>query len=256
LVSTEFAERRNLTMTNPAEGNIYPTVRTLVAAYQMMLPGETARCHRHTPNALRLVLEGTGTYTVVDGRRIEMVPGDVLLTPNWSWHAHGTVGDMACYWLDFLDVPLVHLLEPMFFEKHPDEVQQNITDVTESPMVFHWKDTEEALARALPQAYGLCSREVQLGQPALPTIALAMQQFDAGMPSRELRTTANNIYAVVKGSGRSVIDGIKLDWNVGDVIAVPAWRSFQHIASEQAVLFKVSDEPVMRALGFMRTELA
>src|SRR3990167_4743988 len=53
LVNTELAERRNLILFNPVEGNTYATVRTLIAAYQSVLPGETTRSHRHTPNALR-----------------------------------------------------------------------------------------------------------------------------------------------------------------------------------------------------------
>ena len=57
LINTALAERRNLILVNPAEGNTYGTVRTLVAAYQMIMPGEWARVHRHTPNALRLILD-------------------------------------------------------------------------------------------------------------------------------------------------------------------------------------------------------
>ena len=53
LINTELAERRNLVLHNPAEG--YATSRTIVAAYQMIMPGEKARSHRHTPNALRLI---------------------------------------------------------------------------------------------------------------------------------------------------------------------------------------------------------
>ena len=49
LINTELAERRNLILFNPAEGNTYGTVRTIVAAYQMIMPGEWARAHRHTP---------------------------------------------------------------------------------------------------------------------------------------------------------------------------------------------------------------
>src|SRR5215510_497272 len=84
LINTELAERRNLILVNPAEGNTYGTVRTIVTAYQMIMPGEWARAHRHTPNALRLILDAEpGTYTVVDGANIAMEPGDVLLTPRW-----------------------------------------------------------------------------------------------------------------------------------------------------------------------------
>jgi gentisate 1,2-dioxygenase len=57
LIDAEQAERRNLFMVNPIEGNHYATLRTLVSAYQMLLPGEKARTHRHSPNALRLVLD-------------------------------------------------------------------------------------------------------------------------------------------------------------------------------------------------------
>ena len=57
LINTELAERRNLILFNPASGESYGTVRTMVTAYQMIMPGEWARAHRHTPNALRLILD-------------------------------------------------------------------------------------------------------------------------------------------------------------------------------------------------------
>ena len=82
-VGTDVAERRNLIMVNPAPGNTYATTSNIVAAYQMIQPGETARSHRHTPAALRLVLDaGDDVYTVVDGKRVDMTPGDVVLTPS------------------------------------------------------------------------------------------------------------------------------------------------------------------------------
>lgn len=256
LVSTEFAERRNVTMRNPAPGNPYSTVRTLVAAYQMIRPGETAKAHRHTANALRLILEGTGTFTVVNGTRVEMRPGDVLLTPNWAWHSHESAGGDDCYWLDFLDVPLVHLLEPMFFEHHPDGVEPDPVDVAESAIAFRWEDTVSRLASAAADPTGVASRQVQLGGPALDTIRLDMQQLDAGFKSRTVRTTANAIFAVAKGSGRTTISGTDFAWSFGDIIALPAWRPYQHHADTEAVLLRVSDEPVLDAVGWLRTELA
>src|ERR1043166_755137 len=68
LINTELAERRNLILQKPAEG--YATSRTIVAAYQMIMPGEKARSHRHTPNALRLIVDAEpGAYTIVNGDR-------------------------------------------------------------------------------------------------------------------------------------------------------------------------------------------
>ena len=102
-VGTDVAERRNLIMVNPAPGNTYATTRNIVAAFQMIQPGETARSHRHTPAALRLVLDaGDDVYTVVDGKRVDMTPGDVVLTPSWCWHGHANDGNEAAFWLDFL----------------------------------------------------------------------------------------------------------------------------------------------------------
>ena len=80
IVGPEHAERRNLIMRNPAEGHAYGTLRTMISAYQLMLPGETARSHWHSPHALRVILEGGGSYTVVNGERVDMRPGDVVLT--------------------------------------------------------------------------------------------------------------------------------------------------------------------------------
>src|ERR1700681_2505691 len=134
LINTALAERRSLILFNPAEGNSYGTVRTLVAAYQMIMPGEWARVHRHTPNALRLILDAEpGTYTEVDGLNIAMEPGDVLLTPNWSTHGHGNDSKACAYWLDFLDAPLVQLLEPMFFEPLEEEGHEAFETATTTP---------------------------------------------------------------------------------------------------------------------------
>lgn len=255
LVDTRMAERRNLTMTNPVEGNIYPTVRTLVAAYQLILPGETASCHRHTPNALRIILEGEGTYTVVNGTRVEMRPGDVLLTPSWCWHSHENVGPNDCYWVDILDVPLVHLLEPMFYERHPQELEPNPVDAAQSPIAFRWEDSLARLAQAQPPAHGMAEREIELGAPAaMASTALHVQRMNAGFASATARTTANSVFTVVEGRGRSVIDGEVFEWSKGDVISVPAWRPYRHEAFDTSYLVRASDEPLMRALGLLRTE--
>ncbi len=64
----------------------FATTRTLVCAYQMILPGEAAPSHRHAPHALRVIIEGKGSYSTVDGEKTPMETGDVVLTPGWCWH--------------------------------------------------------------------------------------------------------------------------------------------------------------------------
>lgn len=77
LVGTEQAERRVLRLHNPGlEGS--SASNTLVANFQIVMPGEIARAHRHSPSALRFIIEGQGGYTVVNGARIPMSPGDLV----------------------------------------------------------------------------------------------------------------------------------------------------------------------------------
>ena len=63
-------------------------------------------------------------YTVVDGKRVDMTPGDVVLTPSWCWHGHANDGNETAFWLDFLDVPFVRHVGATFFEHHPDAFQR------------------------------------------------------------------------------------------------------------------------------------
>jgi gentisate 1,2-dioxygenase len=255
LISTELADRRNLMLFNPVEGNGYATLRTLVSAYQMILPGEKARSHRHSGNALRLMLEGEGSYTVVQGERLEMRPNDVLLTPDWLWHGHGNDGDAPGYWIDALDVPLVHLLEPMFFQPHPDGFETAIVAPKTSPFIFAWDDVQASLDKTPKDPEGLYGRRVELGAPAMVTTALHMQRHEGGARTRQSRTTANQIFCVVEGRGRTIVDGQTFPWARGDVIAVPGWRPFEHQVDSDATLFSISDSPVLKAFNWLRSEV-
>jgi gentisate 1,2-dioxygenase len=252
LVSTEQAERRNFVLCNPIPGNTYATLRTLIVAYQAILPQEQARSHRHTPNALRLVLDaGGGAFTTVDGAKIPMHNGDVVLTPSWCWHGHGHDGDRPAVWVDYLDVPLVQLLEPMFYEPHPQEFEHGATVASDSPMVFAFAKTEALLANApVSLQFG---RQIELGAPALPTLGLFMMQLSPGMSTQTVQTTANNVYTVVRGTGCTVVDDESFAWETGDVIAVPAWRAHWHRADADTILFRVTDAPALAKLGFLRS---
>ena len=252
LVDHRMADRRNLTLTNPLQGNWYATVRTLVAAYQSIRPGECADAHRHTPNALRIILEGRGSYTVVNGTRVEMRPGDVLLTPSWNWHSHECVGPDECFWVDVLDVPLVHLLEPMFFERHPQKVEPEFTNVEECALAFRWEDSVRRLDVASAPTDGMSSREIQLGNPAMKPVAIQMQRFAAGFVSPEHRTTANAVFTVLEGAGTTTVGDRVLKWERGDVFVVPCWQPYRHEVATAAHIVRVSDEPLMRALDLLR----
>lgn len=252
LIGTDLAERRNFVMRNPIPGNELASLRTLICAYQSILPGEKARSHRHAPHALRVILESRGSYSIVNGHQHPMESGDIVLTPGWSWHGHGHDGDEQAYWFDGLDVPLTHLLEPMFFEEHPQGFEPVTKIAAESPFRFSRKDIEFLLKKA--PGNGHFGRTIELPAPTMPTILLKVHAWPAGWRNKPYRHTANTIHVVMQGEGRSVIEGREFDWNFGDTLAAPAWSRIEHHASSDSMMFSMSDENLMRWARYYRFE--
>ena len=107
------AERRVIVLQNPAlakDGRAGAAIN-LSVNLQVLMPGEKARPHRHTMHALRFALEGDGADTIVEGKVCPMLPGDMILTPGWTWHEHRHLGKERAVWVDALDVPMHAYLE-------------------------------------------------------------------------------------------------------------------------------------------------
>jgi gentisate 1,2-dioxygenase len=218
----------------------------------MVKAGETARSHRHTPNAMRIVLEaGPHTTTIVDGVQVTMEPGDVLLTPNWCWHGHANGGSQDAYWIDFLDAPLTAAIGPMFFQHHPDEVESATRVDPQSAMRFAFADYKRSVEAAPEVAAGV--RQLVLGPATLLTFDRVAIRLAGGTRWQPERSTANQIYTVVEGSGSSRVGEREFSWERGDMIAAPAWQDQQHGAGADTILLRVSDEPLMRMLGWFHT---
>ena len=283
LVSTEEAERRVLMLMNPGLNGLQAITSTLYAGIQLVLPGEIARAHRHSPAALRFIIEATGGYTTVDGERIPMLPGDLVLTPNWTWHDHGNEADTPIIWLDGLDIPLARALESMFFELFGDDAQP-LTKPSDSsffqygagglrpawqkhsasysPLLHYpWPQTRATLERLAATTAGGPHDGVILeytnpvtGGPVMPTMACFAQVLRPGQRTKAHRHTSSAAYHVVEGSGFSMVDGERLEWDAKDVFAVPAWAVHHHEnnSSQDAYLFSFTDVPVLAALDLLR----
>src|SRR6266508_974726 len=247
-------ERRNLVLRNPFPENKFATAKTLVCAYQMILPGEIAPSHRHSSHALRVILDGKGSYSVVNGEKTPMETGDVVLTPGACWHGHGHDGDEPAYWLDGLDVPATHLLEPMFFEEHPDKYEKILSVATSSPYRFTRNAIAAALDRAKPDPDGMHGARIDLEAPDMPSMGLSMERLESGRKTRRQRSTANRIFVAVEGSGETLIEGEHFAWQRGDTVVVPTWNKYEHRALADSVLFSLSDEPLMRFAKYYRVE--
>jgi len=278
-------ERRALQLFNPGLDGRWATTNNLIAAVQVLLPGEVARAHRHTPTAIRFIIEGSGAYTAVDGERVYMEPGDLILTPSWSWHDHGNETKDRIVWMDGLDIPLIASLEAMFFQFYTQTQvpasrpahtslalygtgQLNPTWVKEktnaSPLLLYsWEQTWKALDALRGQTgspfdgISLEYRHPQTGGTVLPTMGCRIQLLRPNEHTQAHRHTGSAVYHVVQGQGRTIIDGKSFGWSKGDIIALPPWSLHEHInssAKADAVLFSIHDAPVLSALGLYYEE--
>ena len=115
-IGIEKAERRAIRLVSP-HLPIKSTSHTLQFTFSIVNPGEIAKAHRHNMAAIRFVVQGRGAYTVVDGEKFPMAEGDLILTPNWTWHEHHNESEDPIIWLDGLDGPLIQSFNILFFEE-------------------------------------------------------------------------------------------------------------------------------------------
>ncbi len=243
-VSPEFAERRNLILANPIPGNSYPSCATLIAAYQLVLPGEIARSHRHTPNALRFVLDAeTGMATIVNGIRVAMAPGDVVLTPQWQWHGHQNFSDAPAFWIDVLDVPFVQKTENIFFQHYPDTLE---IASGEDP------DSSLRLKAASTMAKARAQGGTTIGGDALPTMQLAMSSVSSLRAIPYRASICNKLLIVADGTFWLDVEPLgRVQLSRGDIAVIPSWTAHSIEGGDaDAMLLTISDAPIFAKLGF------
>jgi gentisate 1,2-dioxygenase len=124
LVTMDDSERRSLVLVNPGLAPRRATVSTMYTAYRLNDANEIMPPHKHSPSAIRFGLKGKGNFTGVDGENIVFGPGDMVLTPNDTWHNHGTVGNEQALNLSVLDLPLVETLNAIHFD-HDYKEEEN-----------------------------------------------------------------------------------------------------------------------------------
>ena len=297
LITMDDSERRSLVLINPGLAPRRATVSTMYTAYRLNDPNEIMPPHKHSPSAIRFGLTGMGNFTGVAGEDITFGPGDMVLTPNDTWHNHGTTGDQEAVNLSVLDLPLVETLNAIHFDHNYSEFEDGKevrrrqqtarypTDYSHaiygtggmtprwvdhcrggglsSPMyVYRWdammeifhrfRDEEGDPHEALMVEYTDPTR----GEPVFKTITFFAQMLRPGERTLPLRQTASLLVAPFRGSGHSVVDGQRFDWNEFDTLAVPGGAWCEHhngSETEPAFLFVASDEPTLKKLSLYKS---
>jgi gentisate 1,2-dioxygenase len=279
LTPIEKAERRVLVLANPGHGleNMKATA-TIYIGMQLILPGETAPNHRHTPSAIRFVVEGEGGFTVVDGEKLPMHKGDLILTPSGLWHEHGHDGQGPVIWLDALDLPLVYGIEASYALEGPSQtidrpdgfglgqlgtgglVPYRSLDARRAPypmLRFPWSDVKQALAGLASvtprnETVQLAYVNPETGRECLPTLGFSALQLRPGEEARVPKRSASAVMHVIEGDVTAGIDGTVHSAQETDTLAVPTHAAVtiaNRSSKSNAYLFVIDDAPLQRKMG-------
>lgn len=281
LIEEEEAERRVLILENPGLVGQSAVTNTLFAGLQLIMPGEIARSHRHTQSAIRFIIEGEDAFTSVDGERVDMSPGDLILTPTWRWHDHSHEGDSPVIWLDVLDIPLIRAIGSRFVEPYPEQrvpqrtasrhYSANMAPVggaprnEPSPLRYPFEPARDALEKMkihseLDSSYGLKMEYIdpKTGRSVSPTISAFLQLLPGGFDGASYRSSDGAIYCVVSGSGSVSVDTDDarevFSYGPNDVFTIPCWCPHAFSAAEESVLFSASDRGLQTHLGIWREQ--
>jgi gentisate 1,2-dioxygenase len=281
LTPMEKAERRVLVLANPGHG--LEAMKASPAMYlgmQLLLPGEWAPAHRHTPNAVRMVVEGRGATTTVSGEKCPMERGDLILTPTGEWHEHEHDGQDPVVWLDVLDLPLMFYAEVSYAVEgarqpvKPGRGDQAYahggivpTPVFERggsayPMLrYPWTQARAALVGLAASQPGLEAVQVTYVNPETGRDAQNNLGFHALMlrPGQVLRLPARSpsqVFHVIEGGADVGVAGSAFALAEADTCCAPGYEAVtlsNRSATEPAFLFVADESPLHRKLGVYET---
>jgi gentisate 1,2-dioxygenase len=264
----EFADRQSILLTNPGLNGRLQVTNTIRCAISIYNPGDIAPAHVHSPNASRTILSEKGGYTNVEGERCDAHRGDIIITPNGTWHDHGNESGSPVIWIDMLDWPLMEFLDCAWVDQefHPATGTNAKSQETlhtngysnklyghggmvptflshqvgfgrdPTPMI-HFRGTEirealDALRKAKGDAYeGIQMQFVNpvTGAPVFPTLDYQAQLIRAGEETLPKRETCGTFIVVIDGKGKSEIGGQWFDWERNDIMVVPNFLWRRHV---------------------------
>jgi len=278
-------DRRAMGLSNPGLGGLPYATPTLWAAIQWLNGREVAPAHRHSAQAVRFIIDGHKTYSTVQGDKVYLERGDFVINPPGYWHDHGSEGDSPAMWMDGLDVPITNYLDASFFD-HDESEMQEVTAVIDGSVMkygigqlrpaweapckqyspiftYKWKTTEQALnnlAKVDASPFDDVALEYtnpHTGRPVMDTMTAWIQMLRPGIHTKAHRQVNSAVYYVHEGGGATIIDGIRFDWEKGDIFVIPSWVYHEHLNDskhERAILFSIQDTPILVALGKYREE--
>jgi gentisate 1,2-dioxygenase len=94
------------------------------------------------------------------------------------------------------------------------------------------------------------------GAPVFPTLDYTAQLLRPGEETLYKRETASRLYVVLQGRGSVEVGKDTLDWEENDIFVLPnfLWRRMRNTGRSDAVLYAVSDLPLLEKIGQYRAQ--
>jgi gentisate 1,2-dioxygenase len=250
---------------------------------QILMPGERTQAHRNLRSETRLVWEAPkDAIFVCEHESYPMERGDVVISPAWTFHDHWNLGTTPAIWVDGYDngynpnvnvderlpkdAPYEEITKPVRYGERTLGHARRISDGAPFPLPpirYAWSDTRAALS-AMQEAGEIdpydgillmLASPVDSG-PTLPTIAWQVQLLASKLRTLPHRHNSTTFYFAFEGEGAVVIENERLEYERGDIFAVPAWKWHYHETANGAetILFSIDDWPAMKKLGFYMKE--
>jgi gentisate 1,2-dioxygenase len=283
-----FTDRQQFLLTNPGLQGALRVTNTIRIAVSIYKPGDQAPHHLHTPSASRTILSETGGYTRIEGEQCLASRGDVIFTPAGTWHGHGNDDQQPVIWMDVLDWPLLEYLDVIWLRHDaPPTTPSPVVDYSQqlysaggivprflpetrgtgqggTPMFqVQGATVQRALSRLRTQPGspwdGILVEFVNPmnGKPVFPTQTYKAQLLRPGEQTQPFRHTASTVYTVMQGHGYTDVNSKRLVWSRNDILVVPAnmWRRHVNLdAHADALLYSLTDEPLLKAIGHYRAQ--
>jgi gentisate 1,2-dioxygenase len=94
------------------------------------------------------------------------------------------------------------------------------------------------------------------GTSLFPTLEYGAQLIRPGEATRFKRETASTLYIAIEGAGVTEIGGQQFEWRANDIFVVPSfsWRRHRNKSETDAVLYTVTDAPLLEKIGQYRAQ--
>ena len=264
----ELTDRQSILLVNPGLGGRLQITSTMRTAISVYVPQDKAPAHIHSANASRTILTEGGGYTNVEGERCECKRGDIIWTPNGTWHDHGNDSETPVMWIDMLDWPLLEYLDAAWVDMDysaaantNEKIQKTVhtdgystrlygagglkpTFVSHrrgwgqdpTPMIhFRGEDVRAALDDLRIElgdpfeAINLQFVNPVTGRSIFPTLDYHAQLLREGEQTKFKRETSNTFVIVMEGEGYSEVGGQRFDWTRNDVFVMPNFLWRRHV---------------------------